>query len=155
MNTKVEEALRKAQVAYEMREYDAPFETTLHSAEMLHTDVEHIAKTMVFQAPFGAITVIASGTARVDNRKFKNRFEVRPTMLKAEDLLELTGFEPGSVSPIGIACDTVQVYMDASLLPFRGERVFPSGGTDRCAIAITPENLYRAANCQGLVDVCK
>ena len=35
------------------------------------------------------------------------------------------------------------------------EFIFPSGGTDRCAIGITPEDLYKAAQCSGRIDVCK
>ena len=155
MNEKVLNALQRLNVEYEEYIFETPFETTLHSAEMLHTDMEHIAKTMVFKAPFGVIVVIASGAAKVDNKKFKNRFEVRPAMLKADELLVLTGFEPGSVSPIGIASEKLQVYMDSSLLAFCGETVFPSGGTDRCAIGITPEDLYKAAECHGRIDVCK
>lgn len=155
MDEKVRQALAASGAAYEERCFDVPFETTAQAAEMLGTDREHIAKTMVFQAGDGAITIIAAGDARVDNRKFKTRFSLHPTMLRAEELLTLTGFEPGSVSPIGVAARENPVYMDVSLKRYRGELVYPSGGTDRCAVAITPEELYRAAQCSGTVDVCK
>lgn len=156
MHEKVRAALAESSVAYEERSFDAPFETTDRAAEMLQTDTEHIAKTMVFQSPTGsAVTIIAAGTARVDNRKFKERFDFHPTMMKADALIALTGFEPGSVSPLGIAARRNRVYMDTSLLRLREEPVYPSGGTDRCAIAIRPEALYQAARCSGTVDVCR
>lgn len=155
MNERVYRELEQSGVPFEERSFDVPFETTVQSARMLETDMEHIAKTMVFRAPSGAITLIAPGNAKVDNQKFRQQFGVRPTMLKADELMELTGFEPGAVSPVGIASSQNSVYMDVSLMAFQGETVFPSGGTDRCAIAIMPENLYKAAECCGVVDVCK
>lgn len=155
MNERVYRELEKSGVPFEERSFDVPFETTVQSAEMLETDMEHIAKTMVFRAPSGAITLIAPGNAKVDNQKFKQQFGIRPTMMKADELMELTGFEPGAVSPVGIASSRNSVYMDASLMAFRGETVFPSAGTDRCAIAITPEDLCKAAGCSGVVDVCR
>lgn len=156
MHEKVQAALTECAVPYEERSFSEPFETTDRAAEMLQTDKEHIAKTMVFQSPTGStVTIIASGTARVDNRKFKERFDFHPTMMKPDALVVRTGYESGSVSPIGIAARRDRVYMDASLLRYRGETVYPSGGTDRCAIAISPEALYQAAQCSGEVDVCK
>lgn len=155
MDEKVRKALKDAGVSYSEKSFDRPFETTENSAKMLHTDMEHIAKTLIFKSRSGAVTIIVPGNARVDNHKFKNRFNFHPTLMKAEDLYEMTGYAPGSVSPIGIASDSNHVYMDVSIRRYTNEFVYPSGGTDRCAIEITSENLYTAAGCGGIVDVCK
>ena len=151
----IETILKEKEIPYQILEFSSPFESTYHAAEVIKTPVEYIAKTLAFQAPFGVIVIIAPGTAKVDNKKFKNKFEVRPLMLKPDQLKELTGFEPGCVSPIGISSDKIKVYMDVSLKNLTQGLVYPSCGTDRSAIGISSADLYIAADCVGIVDVCK
>lgn len=155
ISEKIRNALDEKSVPYRILEFDMPFESTFHAAEMIETPVENIAKTLVFQATFGTLVLITSGIAKIDNRKFKERFEFRPLMLKPDELKELTGFEPGCVSPIGIASDSIQVYMDITLDQLTVKQVYPSGGTDNCAIEILADDLYMAAECKDMVDVCK
>lgn len=151
----IKSILKEKNIPYKILAFSSSFESTYHAAEIIKTPVEYIAKTLAFQAPFGVIVIIASGTAKVDNKKFKNRFEIRPLMLKPEELKELTGFEPGCVSPIGISSDKVEVYMDISLKNLNDGLVYPSCGTDRSAIEISSDDLYTAADCIEVVDVCR
>lgn len=151
----IADALKEKAVPYKILEFNIPFESTYHAAKMIKTPVEHIAKTLVFHAPIGALVVITSGMAKIDNQKFKKRFEFRPLMLKPDELREVTGFEPGSVSPIGVASNSIQVYMDITIKQLRDEQVYPSGGTYNSAIEILATDLYIAADCKGMVDVCK
>ncbi|MEF9946117.1 MAG: YbaK/EbsC family protein [Lachnospiraceae bacterium] len=151
----VEDTLRKKEVEYEILEYDRPFESTLDAMEMIGTTLERMGKTLAFRSQFGAIVVIVSGEAKVDNLKYKKRFGTRPLMLDADELMEYTGSVPGSVSPVGLQHKKVKVYMDASIKRFEEGMVYPSAGNDNSAIAISAKDLYTASDCKGYVDVCK
>lgn len=155
INKRVEDILEEKGVLYRILEFNMPFISTEDSARVIQTPIESIAKTLVFEDLFGALVIIASGTAKVDNKKFKDRFGFRPLMLKADELRELTGFEAGSVSPVGISSNKVKVYMDVSVKRLMEGFVYPSAGTEDSAIEITAADLYKAASCKGTVDVCK
>ena len=148
-----EQILLEKGIVHRHLQFDRPFESTQDAADMIGVPVEQIAKTLVFGSATGAVVIIASGTARVDNKKFKEEFGYRPVMLSADDLKRLTGFEPGCVSPVGIVSRRIRLYMDVSLKN-RGN-VYPSDGTDRGAFEIMPDALYVAADCLKTVDVCK
>lgn len=150
-----EQILREKGAAFRHVTFDRPFESTQDAADMIGIPVEQIGKTLVFGAPTGAVVIIASDTAKVDNKKFKEEFGYRPVMLSPEELKKLTGFEPGCVSPVGIGTRRIRVYMDASLKQMEGTEVYPSDGTDRGAFGICPEVLFEAAGCLKAVDVCK
>src|SRR5690606_40403196 len=48
-----------------------------------------IAKTICVRAGERVVLVVASGTARLDNRKFRDVFAAKPRMLGAEEEVEL------------------------------------------------------------------
>lgn len=150
-----EQILLEKGIVHRHLQFDRPFESTQDAADMIGIPVEQIAKTLVFGSATGAVVIIASGTARVDNKKFKEEFGYRPVMLSAEELKKLTGFEPGCVSPVGIASRRIRLYMDVSLKNREDNPVYPSDGTDRGAFEILPGELYTAADCLKTVDVCK
>ena len=58
----------------------------------------------------------------------------------------------GGVCPFGVN-DSVEVYLDESLRRF--ETVFPAAGSSNSAIELTLEELERASQALGWVDVCK
>ena len=81
-----------------------------------------IAKTICLRV--GEIMlIVAGGTARLDNRKFKDRFGGKARMLEAEDVMAFTSHPVGGVCPFGLP-RPLPVYCDLSLRPF-GEVVPP------------------------------
>ena len=113
---------------------------------------EQIAKTLSFLVNGEAVLVLAEGTARVDNRKFKDAFGVKARMIPPEEVEALVGHAPGGVCPFGIR-EGVRVYMDESLRKF--DRVYPAAGDAHTAVDLTVEELERCARPLGWVDVTK
>ncbi len=115
--------------------------------------VEHgrIAKTLAFRLADGrAILLVASGDARVSNKKFKTEFG-KGKMLGAEDVVELTGHPVGGICPFGLA-QALPIYLDASLRQF--DEVLPAAGAVHSAIRIAPEQMAELTG-GTWVDVCE
>ena len=110
-----------------------------------------IAKTICVRAGERVVLVVASGTARLDNRKFKEAFAAKPRMLGAEDVVALTGHPVGGVCPFGLP-GPLPVYCDVSLQRF--EEVLPAAGATNSALRITPQRLAELTGGEW-VDVCQ
>ncbi len=111
-----------------------------------------IAKTLSFITKEGPVLVIAEGTARVDNRKYKDTFHTKAKMMPGDQVEELVGHAPGGVCPFGIN-EGVPVYMDESLRKY--EIVYPAAGDDHSAVKLTVAELEEVSGAIGWVDVCK
>ncbi len=110
-----------------------------------------IAKTICVRAGERVVLVVASGTSRLDNRKFKDAFAVKPRMLGAEEVVELTSHPVGGVCPFGLPAP-LPVYCDVSLKRF--EEVLPAAGATNSALRITPQRLAELTDAEW-VDVCQ
>jgi prolyl-tRNA editing enzyme YbaK/EbsC (Cys-tRNA(Pro) deacylase) len=110
-----------------------------------------IAKTICVRAGERVVLVVASGTSRLDNRKFKDTFAVKPRMLGAEEVVELTSHPVGGVCPFGLPAP-LPVYCDVSLKRF--EEVLPAAGATNSALRITPQRLAELTKAEW-VDVCQ
>ena len=111
-----------------------------------------IAKTLSFMIDGRPALILAEGTARIDNRKFKDTFHTKAKMIPSDQVEELVGHAPGGVCPFGVK-DGVVTYLDVSLQRF--EAVFPACGSGNSALRITLPELERASRSAGWVDVCK
>lgn len=126
--------------------------TVQEAADALGVEPARIAKTLSFVTPSGPILILAEGTARVDNRKYKDTFFTKAKMIPFEDVEPLTGHAPGGVCPFGIN-DGVLVYLDESLRKF--DVVYPAAGNGQSAVRLTVDELYKVSNAEGWVNVCK
>ena len=139
-------------IADRIREFTVSSATVELAAAALGCDGAHIAKTMSFMTPEGAILVVAAGDARIDNHKHKETFHVKAKMLSADEVEPLVGHPVGGVCPFGIN-ENVIVYLDESLRQF--ENVYPAAGDDHSAVKLTVDELEKIAGATGWVDVCK
>ena len=135
-----------------IREFDVSSATVELAAQALGTAPERIAKTLAFQDGEGCILVVAAGDAKVDNRKFKEQFGMKPRMLPFDDVERLVGHAVGGVCPFGIR-PGIPVYVDKSVERF--ESVYPACGSSNSAIELKMDELMRCSNAVGMVDVCK
>lgn len=110
-----------------------------------------IAKTICLRAGERVVLVVAAGTARLDNRKFKDAFGAKPRMLGGEEVVALTGHPVGGVCPFGLPAP-LPVYCDVSLKRF--EEVMPAAGATNSALKITPDRLAALTGAEW-VDVCQ
>ena len=98
------------------------------------------------------VLILTEGTAKVDNRKYKDTFHVKAKMIPFEQVEEVTGHAPGGVCPFGIK-DGIEVYLDESLKRF--ETVYPAAGDDHSAVRLTILELEEVSGAKGWVDVCR
>ena len=126
--------------------------TVALAAEALGCEPAHIAKTLSFEHGDGAILILAAGDARIDNLKFKAQFGVKARMLSAEKVEPLIGHAIGGVCPFGIN-PGVPVYLDESLRAF--DIVYPAAGNSASGVRLTVDELERASEAVGWVNVCK
>ena len=111
-----------------------------------------IAKTMSFLQGEKAVLILTEGTAKVENRKYKDTFHTKAKMIPFDEVEEAIGHAPGGVCPFGIK-DGVEVYLDESLKKY--DTVYPAAGNDHSAVKLTISELEQAAEAKGWVDVCK
>ena len=126
--------------------------TVAMAAEALGVEPGMIAKTMSFLQGEQAVLILTEGTAKVDNRKYKDTFHVKAKMIPSDAVEEVIGQAPGGVCPFGIN-DGVEVYLDESLKKFT--IVYPAAGNDHSAVKLTIPELEQIAGAKGWVDVCK
>ena len=126
--------------------------TVAEAAQALHCEEAHIAKTMSFKLDDKAILVVMAGDVRIDNRKFKEKFHKKATMLKGDEVEALTGFPIGGVCPFA-SKDGVKVYLDESLKRF--EKVYPACGSRNSAIELTIPELEKYSQAVEWIDISK
>src|SRR6187549_3470382 len=104
-----------------------------------------IAKTLALHLEGAVVLLVMSGTARLDNRKYKDRFGAKARMLDAAEVLEATSHPVGGVCPFGLP-RPLRVYADVSLRRF--DVVVPAAGDTHHALRIAPERLAQLANAE-------
>ena len=110
-----------------------------------------IAKTLSLRLDGEPILLVMRGDARLDNRKFKDRFGAKAKMLEAGEVVDATGHPVGGVCPFGLA-RPLRVYADVSLRAF--DVVLPAAGDTHAALRIEPERLVQLAEAEW-VDVAQ
>lgn len=133
-------------------EFPVSSATVALAAEALGVEEKRIAKSLTFRVGEKPVLIVAAGDARIDNPKFKARFQTKAKMLAHEEAPELIGHAVGGVCPFAVK-EGVEVYLDESLRRF--ETVFPACGSSNSAIELTVAELEKLAAPLGWVDVCK
>ena len=151
------EIVRKYFSSFGMEERILEFQVSSATVELAAQAVgcipARIAKTLSFKISEEPILIVTAGDAKIDNRKYKDKFGKKAVMLSQEEVSEKVGHAVGGVCPFGIP-ETVRVYLDESLRRF--ETVFPAAGSDSSAIELTCGELEKySSNFAGWVDVCK
>ena len=126
--------------------------TVAEAAEAIGCEEAMIAKTLSFLQDGKPVLILADGLARIDNRKYKDRFGCKAKMIPADQVGPLVGHEIGGVCPFGVN-DGVTVYLDESLR--KHETVYPAVGTDHSGVKLTIAELERCSGFTDWVDVCK
>lgn len=125
--------------------------TVAEAASTHNVEPAQIAKTICVRAgEEKVLLIVTSGASRLDNKKFKAFFGVRPRMLGAEEVLALTGHPVGGVCPFGLATP-LPVYCDVSLKQF--EIVVPAAGAGNAAVIIPTARMAELTKASW-VEVC-
>ncbi len=149
---KVKVHLKKYGLDGKIVELSSSLATVHDAAESLGCSESEIAKSMAFSLSDGYIVVVMSGDVRIDNSKYKATFHEKAHMVSPEILESVIGHPMGGVCPFALN-EGVKVYLDESLKRF--SRVYPSCGSIHNAIGLTLEELERASEYTGWVDITK
>lgn len=149
--------LQSVRTFFESRNLDIPIieldvstATVALAAEAHDVEPGRIAKTLAFRlGDSRVVLVVASGGARIDNKKFKEAFG-KGKMLGPDEVVELTGHPVGGVCPFGLA-QPLPVYLDESLRKF--DYVLPAAGSTNSAVRISLAQMASVTDGQW-VDVC-
>lgn len=149
---KVRAFFRQHGLEERIQEFDVSSATVELAAQALRCEPCRIAKSLSFLVDGKAILVVAAGDARIDNAKFKAKFQTKAKMLSPADAESLIGHAVGGVCPFAVN-EGVKVYLDESLKRFA--TVFPACGSSNSAIELSLPELEQYSAFVEWVDVCK
>ena len=130
---------------------DASSATVAEAAAAHGVAPARIAKTLSLRIGDRVVLVVARGDARLDNRKVKDTFGGKASMLESEKVEAITGHPVGGVCPFGLK-QPLPIYCDVALKAF--DEIVPAAGARNSAVRIDPERLARLVGAQW-VDVCR
>jgi prolyl-tRNA editing enzyme YbaK/EbsC (Cys-tRNA(Pro) deacylase) len=110
-----------------------------------------IGKTLSLRIGERVVLIVTSGTSRMDNKKVKTQFGVKPKMLGLDEVAAITGHEVGGVCPFGLKTP-LPVYCDVSLKAF--DIVVPAAGSTHSAVRIAPSRMAELVGAEW-IDVCE
>ena len=126
-----------------------PTPTVEAAAQAVGVTSERILKSLVYLADGRPQLVIAAGTAPIDARLLRETLAVsrlRLRMATAEEVLELTGFEVGSMPPFAHA-SPLPTLIDRVSVPQDGE-LYAGGGTKDSLLRLSFKTLVTCTNAQ-------
>ena len=133
--------------------FDKSTATATLAAQALGCEESRIAKSITFKdKEGGAIMIVTSGVKKIDSKKFKSVFGVKPKMLTPEEVVELIGYHVGGVCPF-LVKEGCKVYIDESLKEF--DFVYPACGSDNSTIKLSIPELIEHSKALNFVDVAK
>lgn len=132
-------------------ETEASSATVALAAEAHGVEPDQIAKTICLKAGDIVLLVVAAGTKRLDNRKFRDHFGAKPRMLGPEDVVLVTSHPIGGVCPFGLP-SPLPVFCDISLRNY--DEVVPAAGATNAAVRISPDAMAELTGAEW-VDVCQ
>ena len=125
--------------------------TVVLAAEAYGVEPGRIPKTLSLRVGERVVLIVASGISRMDNRKVKALFGVKPKMLGVDEVAAITGHEVGGVCPFGLK-SPLPVYCDVSLRAF--DEVVPAAGSTHSAVRIAPSRMAELTKAEW-VDACQ
>ena len=148
----VRDYLEKFGYAERITEFNESTATVELAAAVVGVIPARIAKTLSFKVNEAVILIVAAGDAKIDNRKYKDKFGAKAKMLTAQEAIDLVGHPVGGVCPFAVK-ESVTVYLDESLKRF--ETVFPAAGSAGSAVKLSCDELFESSQAAEWVDVCK
>lgn len=143
MRTRATRALDAKRIAYELLEFEAEAYTAAEAAERLNVPPQQIFKTLVVRADDGRVMLACvPGDGELNLRSLARCANVkRVEMVDAAELMRLTGYIKGAVSPLGTR-RAYPTYIDRSALDH--PRISVSAGVRGLQIWIDPNALVTA-----------
>ena len=133
-------------------EFEESTATSEQAAQVLNCEVGRIAKTISVFVKKEPVLILMSGDMKLDNKKFRDRFNCRPHMIPVDEVENLVGHAVGGVCPFAVN-EGVPIYIDESLKRF--DYVYPAAGSSNSVAKFQLDELPRYINFSDWVDVAK
>ena len=131
---------------------DSSSATVELAAKALGVEEARIAKTLSFLVDENPVLIVTAGDAKIDNKKYKEKFHTKAKMIPFDFDEKYIGHTPGGVCPFGVG-ENIEIYLDNSLKRF--QTVFPAAGSSNSAIELNMSELEKYSNSKEWIDVCK
>jgi Cys-tRNA(Pro) deacylase len=153
MSEAVKNYLDKAGVGYKIHTANGPTMTAQDAATRLNVPLETIIKSIVLTAQDGSpLIAIVTGDKRVDRRKLSDIAGTSKVRIaSAEDTKTATGFEVGSMPPLGHR-SPITTVIDRKVMGF--SKVYGGAGTSDALIEINPRDIARLTDAK-VADICE
>jgi Cys-tRNA(Pro)/Cys-tRNA(Cys) deacylase len=136
-------ALEKLKIPHQIFRHETPACSFEQAASDRKQRPEQVVRSILFQVrPEEFVMVLVAGREQVDWRRLRKlvgRSRVR--MATEEEVLEVTGYQVGTVSPLGMR-KQVKILIDSSVV--REEEISMGSGMRNTAIILKSADLQRA-----------
>lgn len=149
---KVKEFFAKRGEPERVMEFAESTATSEETAQVLNCEVGRIAKTISVFVDKKPVLILMSGDTKLDNKKFRERFNCRPHMIPIDEVENLIGHAVGGVCPFAVN-DGVPIYIDEALRRF--DYVYPAAGSSNSVTKFRLDELPSYINFADWVDVSK
>ena len=136
-------ALEKLNIPHQVFRHEKPVLSFEQAAAERNQRAEQIVRSILFQVrPDEFVMVLVAGRAQVDWKKLRQLVKrSRIRMATEDEVLEVTGYRIGTVSPFGMR-NEVKVLIDSSVL--KEDEVSLGSGVRQMAIIMKSADLRRA-----------
>jgi len=136
-------ALEKLNIPHQVFKHETPVTSFEQAAADRSQRPEQIVRSILFQIrPDEFLMVLMAGRDQIDWRKLRQLVKrSRVRMATEDEVLEVTGYRVGTVSPFGLK-KPVQILIDASVL--KEEVVSIGSGVRNIAIILNSADLHQA-----------
>jgi prolyl-tRNA editing enzyme YbaK/EbsC (Cys-tRNA(Pro) deacylase) len=134
----VQAALDQLELDLKIRFFEDSTATSQMAADNIGCELGQIVKSLAFIVDGQPILVLTSGDQRVDDRKIAALFGVgrkKVKIAKPEQCVEIYGYEPGGVPPLGHRAADLKTFIDESLK--RYEQIYAAGGARNAIFGLT------------------
>ena len=145
-------ALEKLNIPHRVFIHEKTLTSFEQAAEERHQRPEQIVRSILFQVrPEEFLMVLVAGRGQVDWRKLRQLVKrSRVRMATEEEVLEVTGYRTGTVSPFGMK-NQVRVLIDMSVL--KEEEISIGSGARQMAIIMKSTDVKQALNEPDIVSL--
>lgn len=136
-------ALTELDIPHDIYTHINPIRSLAQAAAERNQDISQVVRSILFRlSEDDYAMVLVAGPNQISWRSLRRYFrQSRLTMASPEEVLEITGFKVGSVSPFGLKTD-IPIIADESV--FKQVAVSLGSGKQNTAILITTKNLKKA-----------
>lgn len=145
-------ALEKLNIPHQVFRHESPVNSFEQAASDRNQKPEQVVRSILFQIrPEEFLMVLVAGPSQVDWKKLRQLVKrSRVRMATEDEVLEVTGYRIGTVSPFGLK-NQVRVLIDSSVL--KEEEVSLGSGVRNTAIIMKSADLRRALEDSEIVSL--